>query len=287
MCISFLGIIGLQAYWIRLKALENMKAFDQDVQKTLAAIQDQLEDREAFVFIQDANEIHAEIKAKGPKENHREDYTYTVKVDGKTRKNQPRKKRIIQKNVSIISSNIDQIIIEHSEPDEGFVFESLDSSKLIDYFVYKKNKLDKAVNRIALDFAFRDISLEERLSKLNLDSIINQNLSEKGFQEMDYNYWVIDPSNDSVIKGTSLSGFNDNKVYATRILKDESENGGILNLQFSERTKRVIESIWWSLISAIVLTLILFFTFLFTIRSILKQKKISQVKADFHQQHDP
>ena len=62
---------------------------------------------------------------------------------------------------------------------------------------------------------------------------------------------------------------------------DIVKNTSILYLQFPDKERFILSHILWLLIGSLLFTIIILIIFYISIRTIVKQKKLSEIKADF------
>ncbi len=130
--------------------------------------------------------------------------------------------------------------------------------------------------------------LKNRLDPLLIDSLLRFELRNKGIY-LPFSYEVSTANNDSLIfsKANDVTGERPvftvaNKPYQTSIFaKDVINDPGLLRLVFPNKTSLILSNMTFSMGTSGVLLLVLIFCFSYTIFSILRQKKISEMKTDF------
>ncbi|QKJ31852.1 HAMP domain-containing histidine kinase [Mucilaginibacter mali] len=144
-------------------------------------------------------------------------------------------------------------------------------------------------SNIADEYQKMNRPLTSRLDPLLIDSLLRLELHNKGIY-LPFSYEVSTANNDSLIfsKANDVSGsapvFNAANVpYKTTIFtKDVLINDpGLLRVMFPEKSTLILNKMAFSMATSGGLLLILIFCFGYTIFSILKQKKISEMKTDF------
>jgi len=119
-----------------------------------------------------------------------------------------------------------------------------------------------------------------------IDTLIRLELHNKGIN-LPYSYEVTMANKDSLIfsKASDLAGerptFDDN-TYQTQIFsKDVINDSGLIKIAFPQRNVLLVNKMTASLATTGGLLLVLVLCFGYTIFSILKQKKVSEMKTDF------
>ncbi len=137
---------------------------------------------------------------------------------------------------------------------------------------------------IASEMRQVNIPLKERLEEQNIDSLLAMELSNNGIH-INYRYKISSTEADSVIFSTAsnhISDFTDQNTYkATLFTKDMIRDGGLLLVNFPQKSSVILRNMGTMLLSSAGLLLVLAGSFIYTISSILKQKKISEMKNDF------
>lgn len=144
-------------------------------------------------------------------------------------------------------------------------------------------------SNIADEYQKMNRPLKNRLDPLLIDSLLRLELHNKGIY-LPFSYEVSTANNDSLIfsKANDVTGSAPvftaaNMPYKTTIFtKDVLINDpGLLRVMFPEKSTLILNKMAFSMATSGGLLLILIFCFGYTIFSILKQKKISEMKTDF------
>jgi len=155
-----------------------------------------------------------------------------------------------------------------------------------DSLVEVKTKTD--FDNIADEYQAAKSPLPKRLNLREIDSLLKFELLSRGI-DMPYSFEVSTANNDSLIfsnvnnvTGERASLTKDNKPYQTPIFASNVVNDpGKLRLSFPNKRILILSGMGMSLGTSAGLLLILIFCFGYTIFSILRQKKISEMKTDF------
>jgi len=144
-----------------------------------------------------------------------------------------------------------------------------------------KNRRD-IFDDIASEYQRVNIPLTKRIQKHVLDSLLILELANNGVL-MNFNYTVITNNNQVIFASQRHSEENFEKnVYKTALFpRDMVRDGGILKVSFPDKKTLILSNMDTVLVSSGALLLILLGCFSFTIFSILRQKKISEMKTDF------
>lgn len=132
------------------------------------------------------------------------------------------------------------------------------------------------------DFGFYK-AVEDRIDESVLDSLLAFEFSKKGINTS-YEYGVYCPARNLMV-------YQKTGDYLTELLKDSfgfllfpddvNLNPSYLVIYFPNETTFLLVQMWGLLMISVILILIIIFTFFLTINTIIKQKKLSEMKNDF------
>lgn len=156
-----------------------------------------------------------------------------------------------------------------------------------------KNYLDSAeksstqsqlLSDIAFEFQQVDIPLDQRIKPDVIDSLLLVELANNGVL-LQYNYKISSNQKDSIIylnASAKTTNFEPENTYkAVLFPKDMVRDGGVLTVTFPDKNNLILKNMDSILASSAGLLLILIGCFAYTIFSILRQKKVSEMKTDF------
>lgn len=137
---------------------------------------------------------------------------------------------------------------------------------------------------IATELQQVNVPLKQRVSAQNIDSLLEAELLNRGIN-LNYSYRIGSALADSIIYSTASNQDNQflpkNTYKTTLFSKDMLRDGGYLMVNFPEKNSVILSNMGSILFSSVGLLLVLAASFIYTISSILKQKKISEMKTDF------
>lgn len=119
----------------------------------------------------------------------------------------------------------------------------------------------------------------------NLDSLLERSLVEIGGVNADFHFGVFDRFDNAEIIGFEDKDFSSDiiaKGYRTRLFPaDNVQNPRYLRIWFPNQDSYLLKTLWPLLFSSAVFMLTVILAFGFTISTILRQKKVSEIKNDF------
>ena len=145
----------------------------------------------------------------------------------------------------------------------------------------------QVIENLAEEYGKYGEPLKMRLNPLWIDTLLRFELHNKGIN-LPFSYEVTTANNDSLIfsKANDITGarpsFKNIPVYQTPIFsKDVINDPGLIRLAFPQKNSLILNQMTASLATTGGLLLILVVCFGYTIFSILRQKKVSEMKTDF------
>lgn len=143
------------------------------------------------------------------------------------------------------------------------------------------------VQDVAKELQNKDVPLENRVpSKADLDTLIRRELISRNI-DLPYSFWLTPSRNQERIIYRNVLNKNDEQLPKNTYQKVVFGNDiaiadpGMLYLSFPSKTSLILSNMFVTLASSAGLLLILIFIFTYTIMSIVRQKKLSEMKNDF------
>ncbi|MBC8053498.1 MAG: HAMP domain-containing histidine kinase [Sphingobacteriaceae bacterium] len=133
------------------------------------------------------------------------------------------------------------------------------------------------------EFSEVNIPLKSRINIAYLDSMLKSEIKNAGI-DTNYEYQVASARNDNalIFRNASMGvEFEPGNTYRTVLFDDIVRDGGMLMVTFPEKNSMILSNMGFMMGSSAALLLTLLFCFGFTIHSIIRQKKISEMKTDF------
>ena len=151
----------------------------------------------------------------------------------------------------------------------------------------QKSTQSNVIANLADEYQKSNEPLKKRLNPFWIDSLLRFELHNKGIF-LDFNYSVSTFNNDSLLY-SNASYVNDTKgniipanVYQVSIFSKEVINDpGRIKISFPKKNSLILAKMTASMATSGALLLVLIVCFGYTIFSILRQKKISEMKMDF------
>lgn len=295
MGVSLVGLVSFQIYWINGSLKISEERFKQDVHEALNNVVAKLERQEALFTISNSFETSFDL-------NELDSLSYdTLKLVDRAslaslvRANDSmatKGKSDLQVSVEQEGFRLDfeqenrlkaRSLGPNAERDLGL--EILQIQQKADS-IKGKSKLENKSEMVTIildELLTGKRKLSNRLQPEQLDSLLSMELANKGIA-IDYAYGILDQETDSLI-------YVDNSLETPAILRSDLRvtlfpndiigNINYLILHFPKQQEYLIRKTWISLVMALVLIVIVVLCFAYAIFTIIRQKKLSQVKNDF------
>lgn len=296
MGLSMIGLIAFQLYWIDSLITANDERFKKDVLEALGNVASKLERQEAIATYNRLHYLSPNAPQKGQKEGRSKMKFQARRMPGEA---------MVQgsQEIFVLFDTVDmgdmQLIVNFSGETNSFSFEEgitpveegiENQLKEKEYEILElEEKLAKVSRKYEMTFdVMQDLmvpgrSLTSRFNPHQLDSLLAVELKNKGI-EIAYDYGVIgtrrnrfvmitDDKKQDLLAKSELRG----SLFPNDIFGDNSH----IVIDFPEKNDFLIQEIWSSLGSSGFLVLVILFCFGYSIRTIVHQKKISEMKNDF------
>ena len=309
MSISLVGLVGFQVYWIDTIIQGNSERFKKDVLEAMHNVALKLEKQETVDAI---NRIRYVSNMQPTPRNPQ---SFFRQREENVR--QAEESSTLTYATGIAQEYGDHIVVKDTLSGDGFqvVFNyefSAFPPPFADPFYPKQfpntntaleMELEQRMSEIAeledqLDWISRKYELTtdvlqdllspakklvDRFNPHQLDSLLEEELHEKGIF-LDYDYGVISPEVDHFLTLNnleSLDKLNSSDLRASLFPNDLMGNRAVLVLDFYGESAYLMEKIWATMATSILLILVIVFCFSYSIRIIIRQKKLSIMKNDF------
>lgn len=144
-------------------------------------------------------------------------------------------------------------------------------------FINQKALLNEVVYSIL--YKASDKPLAERVDFRKLDSDLRAELRSNGIT-IDYHFYVTTSDGREVYRCADYQAEGEENAYRLELYPNDLVQSGLLYIHFPEMQKYLFASVRF-MIPAIIFTLILLIIFIFTIYTIFRQKRLSEIKNDF------
>ena len=279
---SFLGLLYLQLSYIEQMARMKKEQFDESVNRSLYQASRNLEMNETLRYLEkDVNETERRafkqdsVMARSGMLNDVIQHTHQYSVAGK---DGTVYSSFELKTITTKPSTIPKAMILKS--DKSSIDEASKSLQEIvrNRYIYQKALLDEVVYNIL--YQASEKPLKERVNFKLLDQDIRAELMNNGIN-IPYHFTVSTADGREVYRCPDYTEEGKKYTYTQVLFRnDPSSKMGVVRIHFPDMNHYIMSSVSF-LIPAIVFTVVLLITFLFTIFVIFRQKRYTEIKNDF------
>ncbi len=307
MSVSLIGIIIVQAFWIRNAIQVKETEYKKNIREAIASIIKKVERKQAVMFISENLENismqrigSSSMFDKGFVEYFHGDSVFHIIADsaGYITSNELKMNIISSERKSQNNERFKVIkeTIQKKEPENNaLIISSLKytgnesnvivvrDSIIADSNIFTTKEIYLNVfDDMLHEYETRYNPIEDRLEIERLDTLIKTEILEKGLDK-NYEYAIIDTRQDTIYK--SSEGFKDEftlKSFKASLFPDALVDEPIyLYLYLPGMNNVIYKSISYMLLGSIVFTLVIIVIFFVTARITFRQKKLSEIKSDF------
>ncbi len=301
MAFAMIGLIVVQAYWIKNAYQLKEKQFGQAVNRALNNVAVELQERETmWNFL---NEVEAsDTSWPGPQEIFSFQFEGSqsggeINMDFNARFHQdriPDENYYIYEKTDPQSGNTEVTIVA-----QDTVLTNDDYSLLNVYAsrgvhirwiqpdqIMSRLKRDMVENQIFFNRVMRrmiapNTPIEHRINREILNRIIDRQLAGSGI-DLNYEYAVLRDNLEVAFHTDNYNAEEESDYFMASLFPgDFFSNSGYLSLYFPRKASFLLRSLGFMGISSMILTLIIIMSFSITIYIIFRQKRLSEIKNDF------
>lgn len=146
----------------------------------------------------------------------------------------------------------------------------------------QNNPKTELLRDIFKDILFGKRPIDERINPLVLDTLLRSAFNERGIS-IPFEYEVQNASKFPVFSSVAFRSkkMPTNLFRATLFPNEINNNPNFISVYFPDRQQFILKNIGFTLASSIALLLVLMICFYMAVATILKQKKLSDIKNDF------
>lgn len=289
---ALIGLVAIQLYWIDNAVTLKEEEFKRDVNSAIYTVAAKIEKIETLNRVR-ANQKGQELYKTKMQQINNEfsdlnydtsavfeengvQYMVTEKHESNLSGNE-----IYQRSIQSILPNgqVDVQISIQEQASPLFVNKVKDS-----LYQYRHNEKTAMVNEVieSLMAANQYKTVLERLNKQVLDSLLKLELLNRGIKTK-YQYGVFDYDGNEVLVDSisSINKIRQSGYFAQLFPNDVLENPHFLSIYFPHKKGYLLKTMWMMLLSSVFLLIVIVWAFTYTIQTIFKQKKLSEVKNDF------
>lgn len=278
---SLIGLIAIQIYWIQNSVALRDTQFRRNVKIALAEVNNVLEREESHERMRRSDigrQIRAQIDSISDEktidhlwttDNTSIDSASFLSHDGSNRIRVLRKKKELTFPDPMVMG---QERLPKKKP-----------SKVPNYFPEREQKIitELLTGLVNID---RESDILNRYGSAQLDSLLNLHLSDIGGIDANYEFGIFDLFDNPLILSEDLKDTAPlyNNGYKVRLFpNDFTQPTRYLRIWFPNQESYLVRTLWPLLTSSAIFLIAIILAFAYSIRTIFRQKKISEIKNDF------
>ena len=280
MGLSFVGLLLLQISYIEEMAKMKTEHFDESVNRSLYQASRNLEMNETLRYLEkDVRQTERRavrqdsVMVDGLDGTIKQSHQFAVAADDGTVYSS-----FELKTFAIKPANVPKAMILRT--DKNSISEASKSLQEIvrNRYVYQKALLDEVVYNIL--YTASDKPLKERINFKLLDQDIRAELMNNGIN-IPYHFRVETADGREVYRCPDYTEEGEEYTYKQTLFRnDPSSKMGVVKIHFPDMNSYIFSSVRF-MIPAMVFTVVLLLTFIFTIFVIFRQKRYTEIKNDF------
>ena len=280
MGLSFVGLLYLQISYIEEMAKMKKEQFDESVNRSLYQASRNLEMNETLRYLEkDVQQTERKaykqdsMLVDGLDGTIKQSHQFAVAADDGTVYSS-----FELKTFAIHPASVPKAVIMRT--DNGSLAEATKSFQEIvrNRYVYQKALLDEVVYNIL--YTASDKPLKERINFKLLDQDIRAELMNNGIN-IPYHFRVETADGREVYRCPDYTEEGEEYTYRKELFRnDPSPKMGVVKIHFPNMNSYIFSSVRF-MIPAVVFTVVLLITFIFTIVVIFRQKRYNEIKNDF------
>ncbi len=296
MGLALVGLISFQMYWINNAINISEERFKQDVHEALNNVSVQLEQQEVVYtaakklqYYQKGHTIIGLDSIKFIDTNQHNDSSKLIISDEYIENIYFNDSMGKENGKNLDLSNKDKPFSPKTLIDKDVLVEIKRFQSRIDSIPDYENNIEKVqeksqmVTVVLNELLSKERKIKNRIDKKQLEGLLSSALNNRGI-DIDFFYGVIDGSSNTIILSNDKNQKNEylKSEFNTHLFtRDIIPQEHFLSVYFPYQRTFLISKIWFSLASSILLVFVIILCFAYAIYTIIRQKKISEIKNDF------
>lgn len=147
----------------------------------------------------------------------------------------------------------------------------------------KAGEQSKMIKEVLKGLLFSDRPIEDRINRLALDTLLRQSLQERGIS-IPFAFGVRTKSQPAFLftsMGMNAQTFSEGGYKAALFPNNMMETGNYVYIYFPTQRQFILSQLWFTFGASAVLILVILACFYIAISTIVRQKKLADIKNDF------
>lgn len=275
MSLALLGLIGFQFYWLDTVITSNKEAFKSDVMDALHNVSEKLERQETLYAFNNQFQFsfgsNTQVLPFLQQQNGRQKTNIEISSD-----------TIYDENGINIVFDI-QSIGSLKALSDAEMQQIQDQHNELEKQMAKLSRKSEMVFQVLENMLAPNRSITTRFNPDQLDSLLRNEFEDKGI-DINFEYGIISPMQNRFVHLTSANAktqLAQSDLKANLFPNDLMGDQNWLVVDFPDKKGFLLRKIWLTMASSGFLIIIIAGTFGYAIHTIMRQKKLSEMKTDF------
>ena len=284
MIITFLALLFLQVKYIQVTLQTRKEHFDESVKRSLYQVSQNLEFDQTLQFIEEdiaeSNRNYSQYSQS--QQSSSSQTSVTRNKEQWTTRSDDGSKIALDYNITTEGTDIPQhgALISPEQKQNKISKTSYELQQAFSKrYLHEKALQNEVILKIMYQASTKPI--EERVDFRKINAYIRSELLSNAGLSVPFSFQVVNPNNEVVYSSPGYPEKTNNEVF-TQVLfpNDPPSKLNYLRVYFPTKGEHVFSELGF-VVPSLIFTVILLITFIFTIISLFKQKRLSEMKNDF------
>lgn len=277
MTFALVGLSIVQFFWLEEAIMNNKEKFKHQVHTALNRVVDKLEKQEVVCIAQKHIEQRAYTNGQ-----------FLITIDSVPGDKQTSNSAITIQQYSPDNDTYQDV---YSIPNDNFQMTALSSTRTVhsgDVEAYESSQsIQIARKNNLVHFVVNELisvprPLEERITPYVLDSMLKAELNNQGIH-LSFRFGIVHPQKPTrLFHKVSYPQYVENSPYKVHLFpSDLSANLNQLAVYFPEERSYLLQKVAGMLVSSVIFIGLMIFSFSYSVKTMLRQKKLSEATNDF------
>ncbi len=286
MTLALLGLIFVQAYWIKNAITIQENQFNQLVNNALTDFSKSIQEREAIrLIMNEMEQLGVDTTGISGQMKIRTDTGISIKKHNDISSGNP--KRAINnnylppENTRALADSFFVVEEKRSDLQQGkqemitrkYYFEPVVNKRIIDKKTF--------INRLIASMFLVTPQIENRINKAELEEMLYDAFHQYGIN-IPYEYAVIKWNNETAFKSDNYKAKGENDYFTVQLFPDDIfASSNYLSVYFPQKESFLFRSFSFMIFASVLLTIIITFAFSVSVVYLFRQKKLAEIRNDF------
>lgn len=287
--LAMVGLVAIQAYWIKHSIESEERQLRLVVTQVLSELSDEL--------VQNETVMHILAEIQPPVIQHQSKAIWNFHIDARSTYDgtireevhleeeiilySPAPNSLKNQKVKIIDDSVLVILGEDEYLQDTILISAMNPDVVRMELSKNLAEQELFVNKIVKKMLTEQESIEDMISKSQIENLLNEKLTERGIN-MPYEYAVYEEGKKPIFQSEQFNEYEDCKYFRTTLFPGRIfNNTTLVSVYFPDERKHLIKSMGIMGGTSLLITLSIVMLFTLALYIIFKQKRLSEMKNDF------